>query len=150
MFADLNDLPADDPLRNLNKPAPPEVAQGAPLPVRAAKPSVVAALSDKVMRTFHANGNTTSVMPGESVQAAVVAPKIVPVVQPTGHGVVVDSGPRVAVPSFEGVSLRTVLERAGATGLRVQPVGSGLAREQAPAPGTMVPAGTEVVVRFVR
>ena len=150
MFANLNDLPADDPLRNLNKPAPPGAAEGASMPVKPAKPSVVAALSDKVMKTFHANGNTTSVMPGESVQAAVVAPKIAPVVQPTGHGVVVDSAPRVAVPSFEGVSLRTVLERAGASGLRVQPVGSGLAREQAPAPGTMVPAGTEVVVRFVR
>ena len=35
-------------------------------------------------------------------------------------------------------------------GLRVQPVGSGLAREQVPAAGTMVPAGTEVVVRFTR
>ncbi len=150
MFADLNDLPADDPLRNLNKPTPPEVAEGAPMPAKAPRGSVVAALSDKVMRTFHANGNTTSVMPGESVHAAVEAPKITPAVQTTAHGVVVDSGPRVPVPSFEGVSLRTALERAGATGLRVQPVGSGLAREQAPAPGTMVPTGTEIVVRFVR
>ena len=47
-------------------------------------------------------------------------------------------------------ALRTVVEQAGAVGLRVQPVGSGLAREQAPAAGTMVPAGTEVVVRFSR
>jgi cell division protein FtsI (penicillin-binding protein 3) len=43
-----------------------------------------------------------------------------------------------------------VVERAGAAGLRVQPVGSGLAREQVPTAGTMVPAGTEVVVRFAR
>ena len=42
------------------------------------------------------------------------------------------------------------MERAGAAGLRVQPVGSGLAREQVPAAGTMVPAGTEVVVLFGR
>ena len=31
-----------------------------------------------------------------------------------------------------------------------EPVGSGLAREQVPAAGTMVPLGTEVVVRFTR
>ncbi len=42
------------------------------------------------------------------------------------------------------------MERADAVGLRVQPVGSGLAREQVPVAGTMVPAGTEVVVRFTR
>jgi cell division protein FtsI (penicillin-binding protein 3) len=32
----------------------------------------------------------------------------------------------------------------------VQTLGSGLAREQAPAAGTMVPVGTEIVVRFAR
>ncbi len=51
---------------------------------------------------------------------------------------------------FVGAALRSVVERADAAGLRVQPVGSGLAREQVPAAGTMVPAGTEVVVRFSR
>jgi cell division protein FtsI (penicillin-binding protein 3) len=34
--------------------------------------------------------------------------------------------------------------------LAVEVIGNGMAREQAPAPGTMVPAGTEVVVRFTR
>ena len=57
---------------------------------------------------------------------------------------------RVLVPSFEGAALRSVVERADSVGLRVQAVGSGLAREQVPAAGTMVPAGTEVVVRFAR
>jgi cell division protein FtsI (penicillin-binding protein 3) len=46
--------------------------------------------------------------------------------------------------------LRTVLQKAAGAGLRVQPVGSGLAREQMPAAGTMVPTGTEVIVRFTR
>jgi cell division protein FtsI (penicillin-binding protein 3) len=32
----------------------------------------------------------------------------------------------------------------------VQTLGSGLAQEQAPAVGTMVPVGTEIVVRFAR
>jgi len=65
-------------------------------------------------------------------------------------GVVVDPGHRVQVPSFDGLSLRQVVEKAGSLGLHVQPTGSGLAREQAPAAGTSVPAGTEVVVRFIR
>jgi cell division protein FtsI (penicillin-binding protein 3) len=43
-----------------------------------------------------------------------------------------------------------VVETAATLGLRVEPVGSGLAREQAPVAGTMVPLGTEVVVRFSR
>jgi cell division protein FtsI (penicillin-binding protein 3) len=64
--------------------------------------------------------------------------------------VVVDAGLRVPVPSFEGAGLRRVVEKAGAVGLRVQAVGSGLAREQVPAAGTMVPGGTEIVVRFTR
>jgi cell division protein FtsI (penicillin-binding protein 3) len=63
---------------------------------------------------------------------------------------VVDAGARVAVPSFTGSPLRKVVETAATLGLRVEPVGSGLAREQAPAAGTMVPLGTEVVVRFSR
>jgi len=56
----------------------------------------------------------------------------------------------VAVPEFQGAALRAVVENAGRLGLRVQTLGSGLAREQTPAAGTMVPPGTEVVVRFAR
>jgi len=78
-------------------------------------------------------------------------PKDVPPVQVKEKGaVVVNAGRRVPVPSFEGAALRSVVERADSVGLRVQAVGSGLAREQVPAAGAMVPAGTEVVVRFVR
>jgi cell division protein FtsI (penicillin-binding protein 3) len=64
--------------------------------------------------------------------------------------VVVDPTKRVAVPEFRGDGLRTVVQQANAAGLSVQPVGSGLAREQVPAAGTMVPVGTEIVVRFTR
>ena len=81
--------------------------------------------------------------------AAVVTPKISLKAQASGT-VTVGSGEKVAVPEFAGAALRSVVERAEATGLRVEPVGSGLAREQVPAAGTMVPAGTEVVVRFAR
>jgi cell division protein FtsI (penicillin-binding protein 3) len=57
---------------------------------------------------------------------------------------------RIGVPSFVGQPLRTALETASTAGLALQIVGSGIAREQVPAPGSMVPPGTEVVVRFTR
>jgi cell division protein FtsI (penicillin-binding protein 3) len=62
----------------------------------------------------------------------------------------VDAGKRVSVPVFNGAGLRAAVEKADAAGLRLKPVGSGLAREQVPEAGTMVPIGTEVVVRFTR
>ena len=64
--------------------------------------------------------------------------------------VVTDAKHRVAVPSFAGASVRQVVERAGTAGLAVQLLGNGLARDQAPVAGTMVPMGTEIVVRFAR
>jgi cell division protein FtsI (penicillin-binding protein 3) len=67
----------------------------------------------------------------------------------SGHGVVVAAN-RVGVPSFLGEPLRLAVESASTAGLALQIVGSGIAREQVPAPGSMVPAGTEVVVRFSR
>ncbi len=147
MFDDINSLPANDPLRNLAAASTAPTPE-APAPV-AAKPSPGKTLPEKVLAKFR-NSSPDDEMPGAE-DARVMPPKVAPVVQPRANGgVVVDAGPRVAVPSFEGAALRTVVERAGALGLRVQPVGSGLAKDQAPAAGTMVPSGTEVVVRFAR
>jgi cell division protein FtsI (penicillin-binding protein 3) len=63
---------------------------------------------------------------------------------------VLDSGKRIAVPSLIGLPVRKVVEQAGVAGLGVQILGSGIVREQAPAPGTMVPAGTQIIVRCER
>jgi cell division protein FtsI (penicillin-binding protein 3) len=147
MFEGINSLPESDPLRNVAAPAP--VAQAS-----VAAPIVPAPLqtfSEKMLAKFHANGSTTSTLPGANDTQIAVAPHITPVIQsrPSG-GLVVDTGPRVEVPSFDGAALRTVVERAGSLGLRIQPVGSGLAHQQVPAAGTMVPSGTEVVVRVSR
>ena len=51
---------------------------------------------------------------------------------------------------LQGKSLRDVVVEASGLGLGLQVVGSGIAREQAPVAGTLVPAGTEVVVRFAQ
>jgi cell division protein FtsI (penicillin-binding protein 3) len=158
MFDQVNSLPSDDPLRQpataaalaQNQVADQAIDEAA----RHTQPSHgVAALPDKVLAAFHANGNTTSVMPDalSAPIARVSVPVIRPQVEARGNGaVVIDAGKRVAVPEFHGAALRNVVEDAGHLGLRVQTLGSGLAQEQAPAAGTMVPLGTEVVVRFAR
>jgi cell division protein FtsI (penicillin-binding protein 3) len=156
MFDDVNNLPADDPLRTRANAAAAvaaankklDVANGTKVAEKAQ--GVMNLLPAKVVAAFHANDSTGSAMPsGEDVPAPLSASNVAPVVKDRG-AVVVNAGLRVPVPSFEGAALRSVVERADALGLRVQAVGSGLAREQVPAAGTMVPAGTEVVVRFTR
>jgi cell division protein FtsI (penicillin-binding protein 3) len=159
MFDQVNSLPADDPLRQPANAAAMAANQSADQAMeetaRHAAPARggLAALPDKVLAAFHANGNTTSVISETSATstAPLRAPEVRPAVQPHGNGaVVIDAGKRVAVPQFQGEPLRNVVQDAGHLGLRVQMLGSGLAREQAPAAGTMVPVGTEIVVRFAR
>jgi cell division protein FtsI (penicillin-binding protein 3) len=150
MFDDVNSLPADDPLRAKSNVAAaiaagsePSVVAMAPKGTRKAS-GVADLLPAKVAAAFRA-GSDSSV----AVAPPVSLPKTVSAAKEKG-GVVVSAGLRVPVPSFEGAGLRSVVEKADSVGLRVQAVGSGLAREQVPAAGTMVPAGTEVVVRFTR
>jgi cell division protein FtsI (penicillin-binding protein 3) len=155
MFADVNSLPADDPLRTPANAAAAEAAaeeKAIATKAPAKTQGILNLLPAKVLSAFQANGGTSSMMPESGgTSAQLQTPKIVPAVQVKDKGsVVVDAGLRVAVPSFEGVGLRSAVEKADAVGLRIQPVGSGLAREQVPAAGTMVPAGTEVVIRFTR
>jgi len=156
MFDDVNSLPADDPLR-MPANAAAAAAEGNERPVVATAPKtaekaagVLDLLPAKVMDAFQASGGTGSAMPnGNDASATLSASKAAPMVKEKG-AVVVNARLRVPVPSFEGAALRSVVERADSVGLRVQAVGSGLAQEQVPAAGTMVPAGTEVVVRFAR
>jgi cell division protein FtsI (penicillin-binding protein 3) len=146
LFAEVNNLPADDPLR---QPATTSAANDSgATPGSAAPPTATPQIA---MR-----------MPPESSPVQAPAPFANPApqdlqpanpvpVEVAGKGaVVVNSKNRVAVPSFLGQPMRHVIEEAGTTGLTVRVVGAGLAREQAPAAGTMVPAGTAVVVQFVR
>ncbi len=56
----------------------------------------------------------------------------------------------IEVPSFVGKTVRSTLEAAQDAGLELEPVGSGVARQQSPAPGTHVHAGSRVTVQFGR
>ncbi len=58
------------------------------------------------------------------------------------------AGPRV--PNFQGMTMRAVLEEASAMGLPVSLDGRGVARMQAPRPGSVLPPGSRVRVVFAR
>jgi cell division protein FtsI (penicillin-binding protein 3) len=57
-------------------------------------------------------------------------------------------GPRV--PNFRGMTMRAVLAEAAAKGVTVIPDGSGVARVQDPAPGTLLRGGERIRVQFAR
>jgi membrane peptidoglycan carboxypeptidase len=75
--------------------------------------------------------------------AGVPQPAPVPV-----NRVVLPLGPKV--PNFRGKTLRDVLQESAALGMQVEYVGSGIARGQAPAPGSVLRAGESVRVEFAR
>ena len=54
------------------------------------------------------------------------------------------------VPSFVGKTVRGAVESAQDAGLELEAVGSGVARQQSPLPGTHVAAGAHVTVQFGR
>jgi cell division protein FtsI (penicillin-binding protein 3) len=151
VFDEVNSLPADDPLRQPeNAAAMAENRTADEAYDKAAKekpqPAGIVALPDKVLDAIHKREGAA-----QGANESVTAPVIRPQVQVRSNGaVVVDPGKRVAVPDFHGNDLRTVVERAGGLRLRVRTIGSGLAQDQAPAAGTLVPLGTEIVVRFTR
>jgi cell division protein FtsI (penicillin-binding protein 3) len=70
---------------------------------------------------------------------------------PSGGTVVLDIEPGgIQVPSFAGKSVRAAIELAQESGLDLDAIGSGLAREQSPAAGARVLSGTKVTVTFGR
>jgi len=144
LFAEVNRLPADDPLRNpADQGPPPDTAE---VSSDASQPPL---LGPVVPGAGAGSGSASSsgslyAKPQESL----AKPAGVPLPSSANRGTVTIANHRVAVPSFAGKSLREVVIEASNAGLGVQIVGSGLARDQVPAAGTLVPAGTDIVVRF--
>ena len=70
---------------------------------------------------------------------------------PASGTVVLDVEPGgIEVPSFVGKTVRGAVEAAQDAGLELEAVGSGLARQQSPAAGAHVAAGSRVTVEFGR
>lgn len=64
--------------------------------------------------------------------------------------VILEVGAGVAVPSLLGMPVRAALETAEQSGFELDVIGSGIAREQQPPPGSMVAPGGHISVRFAR
>ncbi len=147
LFSEINSLPADDPLRVKGDEALVSATAAAAPVQTSVKKGIFAALPEKLLEKFREHGGSSFM----TEETADLKPLHAPMGDhPRDDGaIVVDASRKVAVPVLDG-GLRDVIQKAAVAGLRVQPVGSGLAREQVPAAGTLVPMGTEVVVRFTR
>jgi cell division protein FtsI (penicillin-binding protein 3) len=88
-------------------------------------------------------GQTTQTTNPSSVNTAPSSPRTGTVVLEVEQG-------GIEVPSFVGRTVRAAVEAAQDVGLQLEPVGSGIARQQTPAPGTHVNAGSRVTVQFGR
>ena len=117
-----------------------------PAPPQTAKPSAAqGAVVPAAMRT------KDSVREVVSKPASPASGASEPAQAPSNETVVLDvEQGGIEVPSFIGKSVRASLELAEDTGLELNLAGSGIAREQSPAPGTHVTAGSRVLVKFGR
>jgi cell division protein FtsI (penicillin-binding protein 3) len=130
---EMADVSAPEPTAPAAPTAPPTKPSAAQGPV------VPAALREK----------EPEAKPG-AVATAVPVPEA-PDKAPTNGTVVLDvEQGGIEVPSFIGKSVRSAIESAQDSGLELNPVGSGIAREQSPAPGSHVSAGSRVMVKFRR
>jgi cell division protein FtsI (penicillin-binding protein 3) len=131
LFAAVNDLPADDPLRAPpeQKPAP---AESAAEPSKTASGQPFGKVADQTANTETAIRTDSNAPAGSST------------------AIVMNTGNQIKVPSLVGLPMRKVIETAANAGLPVEVSGRGTVREQAPAAGTLVNAGTRIVVRGSR
>jgi cell division protein FtsI (penicillin-binding protein 3) len=137
LYEAANDLPSDDPLRAA--PAVPTATNTQPAPATAQTASSPAGPNSGAE-----TGNSPSLPAQPPAQPSQASS------QPPANTVVIADAAQLRVPSLLGLSVRQVIEEAGSAGLEVEIAGSGTAREQAPAPGTMVAPGTKIVVRCAR
>jgi cell division protein FtsI (penicillin-binding protein 3) len=157
LYEAANDLPSDDPQSPAAQKAaaPPSPAISIAPPVNSSSESSAPANAAGALAASSptpsspgpaspsSSASSPSAQPSPAHSPASAAPSGTAVIQlPPEH--------QLRVPSLIGLSVRQVIEEAGAAGLDVEITGNGLAREQAPAPGTMVTPGTKIVVRCER
>jgi len=115
---------------DLSETSPDRLAGGlevSELPAKSASAPVVAVVAAQ---------SNASDMKAESVPTA-----------PLSSGTVVDVE-GVPVPTLIGKSVRQAIEVAQESGLEIEVIGNGVAREQTPAPGMRIPPGATIAVRF--
>jgi len=132
MFAAVSDLPKDDPLRSASESA------------------IAVAPSASANKTNAAAAMPVATTVRNSAAGIAVASGVTPAAAQTPAPTAALGPGMVAVPQFSGKTLRSAAEAAMAAGLRLEAVGSGLARSQEPAAGTVLQAGAMVAVHFSR
>ena len=130
LFAAVNELPDDDPLRE-------------PAPQPAALPSAPTTSAPAIPGPEPA---TTQIAAATPTPASPAPP---PPPTPQKAVVMTAEGER-KVPELIGLPVRKVIETAAMAGLEVDITGSGTVREQAPAAGTVIGPNTRIVVRCSR
>jgi cell division protein FtsI (penicillin-binding protein 3) len=144
LFAAINDLPSDDPLRAAQ-------AQAASTGQSATQPAKQAASLPTGLTAYAQadSGQPVSAVHRSTPQQATPLEGRAQPEQAT-KSVMVSDARKLKVPSLVGLPVRKVIEQAAAVGLAVQISGNGTVREQAPTAGTMVAIGTQIVVRCAR
>jgi cell division protein FtsI (penicillin-binding protein 3) len=135
-----------------------EIADVGETPVTPAAPKnapigeqVVAA--GQVAKDSDASNSISNTLTAKTASVAAPAPVATASGQklPSGGTVVLDvEEGGIEVPSFLGKTLRVAIEAAQDSGLELDAVGSGVAREQSPLPGTHVVTGSHIAVHFGR
>jgi cell division protein FtsI (penicillin-binding protein 3) len=147
MFAEVNHLPQDDPLRT----PPKELQASADADEARAYQQTIAdgAVKEPQLQLSDAGSeeNATASMPPPN-DTPHPQTKTEDTGKPTTSAVTVGAGAQVTMPGFIGQPMRNVVATAANLGLNLRIYGDGTAAAQAPAAGTRVPAGTTVVVRF--
>jgi len=123
--------------------------------VTAAKPTPEVAVSAVVPAALRQSEPATSPVPEQRQTATLEdkppGPTPLPAHLPSSGTIVLDvEQGGIVVPSFLGKSVRTAIEMAQESGLDLDAVGSGLARQQSPPPGSHVASGSQVTVKFGR
>jgi cell division protein FtsI (penicillin-binding protein 3) len=140
LFAAINDLPSDDPLRAL----PPET-------------SASGLVASETANQSPANNRPPAAgraMASTAVHKDQPAPPELPSGPRASEGsskaVLVTEEKKLKVPALIGLPVRQVIVQSAAAGLEVKISGNGTVRQQAPAAGTLVAAGTQIVVHCGR
>jgi cell division protein FtsI/penicillin-binding protein 2 len=137
LYAAANALPSDDPQSTAVSPQEAADVPGTQASGQSASPA------------GSAPGDASAARPAAAPAQPTPSQSEAPASQPSAK-VTIATSAKLRVPKLVGLPMRQVIVQAGAAGLEVEIVGDGIAQEQVPAPGAMVPQGTKIVVRCSR
>ena len=137
----------DESPDHLGAPLPENEASASSAIVAAVQPANVnqpAAAETKTVATASSQPANETPQP----QTATVLPASQSAIAAPNGTVILDVDSGMVVPSFLGKPLRSAVEIAQQSGLEINAIGSGIAREQWPAPGSRLTSGEHITVRF--